>query len=174
MLTAKALRRLDMNLPKQPPLLPAMQLAFRAALAAGLAVALAELLGLQHPLYALIGAVIVSDLSPARTRQLGVKRLVGSALGAIVGATVSQFLPAVPWAIGVSVLAAMGLSYLLRLHSAAKISGYVCGIVMLGHGGEAWSYAFYRLVETLLGIGLATLVSFVPKLIPGDPPKPAA
>jgi uncharacterized membrane protein YgaE (UPF0421/DUF939 family) len=49
---------------------------------AGLAVAIAELLRLQYPLYALIGAVIVSDLSPSQTRQLGLRRLAGSALGA--------------------------------------------------------------------------------------------
>ncbi len=152
-------------------LTPAFQLSIRAALSAGLAVAIAELLRLQYPLYALIGAVIVSDLSPSQTRQLGLRRLAGSVLGATVGAAISQFLPSAPWAIGLSVLAAMFLSHLLHLQGAAKITGYVCGIVVLEHGAHPWSYALHRLIETILGIGVAILVSLVPKLIPIDKSK---
>ncbi len=153
------------------PLTPAFQLSIRAALSAGLAVAIAELLRLQYPLYALIGAVIVSDLSPSQTRQLGLRRLAGSALGATVGAAISYFLPSAPWAIGLSVLVAMFLSHLLHLQGAAKLTEYVCGIVVLGHGDHPWSYGLYRLTETILGIGMAVLVSLVPKLIPIDKSK---
>jgi uncharacterized membrane protein YgaE (UPF0421/DUF939 family) len=152
-------------------LTPAFQLSLRAAVSAGLAVAIAELLRLQYPLYALIGAVIVSDLSPSQTRQLGLRRLAGSVLGATIGAAISQLLPSAPWAIGLSVLSAMFLSHLLRLEGAAKITGYVCGIVVLDHGAQPWSYALYRLIETILGVGMAILVSLVPKLLPTNQSK---
>ena len=33
------------------------------------------------------------------------------------------------------------------------------------------SFGFYRLIEIILGVGLAVLVSLVPKLIPVDKPK---
>jgi uncharacterized membrane protein YgaE (UPF0421/DUF939 family) len=152
-------------------LTPAFQLSLRAAVSAGLAVAIAELLRLQYPLYALIGAVIVSDLSPSQTRQLGLRRLAGSVLGATIGAAISQLLPSAPWAIGLSVLSAMFLSHLLHLEGAAKITGYVCGIVVLDHGAQPWSYALYRLIETILGVGMAILVSLVPKLLPTNQTK---
>jgi uncharacterized membrane protein YgaE (UPF0421/DUF939 family) len=152
-------------------LTPAFQLSLRAAVSAGLAVAIAELLRLQYPLYALIGAVIVSDLSPSQTRQLGLRRLAGSVLGATIGAAISQLLPSAPWAIGLSVLSAMFLSHLLHLEGAAKITGYVCGIVVLDHGAQPWSYALYRLIETILGVGMAILVSLVPKLLPTNQSK---
>jgi uncharacterized membrane protein YgaE (UPF0421/DUF939 family) len=151
-----------------PPLTPALQLSIRAALAGGLAVAIAEFLQLPFPLYALIGAVIVTDLSPYQTRQLGLRRLAGSALGATIGAAISHYLPSDPWAIGLSVLVAMFLSHLLHLEGVAKLTGYVCGIVVLGHGDHAWSYGLYRLAETILGIGMAVLVSLFPKLISID------
>jgi uncharacterized membrane protein YgaE (UPF0421/DUF939 family) len=65
----------------------------------------------------------------------------------------------------------MFLSYLLHLHeAAAKVAGYVCGIVMLEHGDHPWSYALYRALETVLGIGLGVLVSLVPPLVPIDGP----
>jgi uncharacterized membrane protein YgaE (UPF0421/DUF939 family) len=152
-------------------LIAGLQLSVRAALSAGLAVGLAQFLRLEYPLYALVGAVIVTDLSASQTRQLGLQRLAGTVLGAMVGGGLSFLLPPSPGTIGLGILSAMFLSHALRLQGAAKVTGYICGIVLLEHHDQPWSYAFYRLVETVLGIGVALLVSLVPKLIPADTPK---
>ena len=119
----------------------------------------------------MIAAVIVTDLSAARTRRLGFLRLVGTVLGATLGALIAMP-PGAWWGIGLGVLVAMFLSRVLHLHEADKVTGYVTGIVMLNHGDHPWIYAFYRTMETALGIGLAMLVSLVPKLISIDEPKP--
>jgi uncharacterized membrane protein YgaE (UPF0421/DUF939 family) len=63
---------------------------------------------------------------------------------------------------------------LVRMQEGAKVAGYICGIVMLAYGAEPWSYAIYRLIETILGIGVAWVISLVPKLIPGDPSESQA
>lgn len=149
----------------------AVQLSVRAAVAAGLSLALARMLNLEFPIYAFIAAVIVTDLSPAQTRRLGWRRLVATVVGATCGAVLSGALPHGPWAIALGVLIAMLACNLVRMQEGAKVAGYICGIVMLSYGAEPWSYAFYRLFETTLGIGVAWVISLVPKLIPGEPPE---
>jgi len=154
-----------------PTWTPAIQLSIRAAISAAVTVEIAQLLGLQFPVNAMIGAIIVSDLAPTRTRELGIWRLGGSVLGATVGALFSAFVPSGVLMLGLSVFIAIFFSYLLRLHDAARLAGYVCGIVVLGHSQEPWTYALLRLVETILGVTVAILVSLVPKLIGVDEPK---
>ena len=98
----------------------AVQSSLRTAVAAASAVAIAQFLELEHPIYALISAVLVMDLSPLNTRQLAVHRFWGSLLGAVVGAVLSYPLPEGPVAIGVAILVAMLISYGLRMPAAAK------------------------------------------------------
>ncbi|HWM41185.1 MAG TPA: FUSC family protein [Burkholderiales bacterium] len=141
-----------------------MQLSLRVALAAMLALVFARLLHLQHPLYAMIAAVIVTDLSTAETHKLGLRRIAGTVLGGALGALLSLLLPSGVWAIGAGIFGAMFLSHVLRLPEAARVSAYTCAIVLLEHGDGPWFYAFYRTAETLLGIVIAILVSYVPKL----------
>lgn len=146
--------------------LSALQLATRASVAAALALTVARSLDLDFPTYAMIAAVIVTDLSPARTRELALPRLAGTVGGAATGAVLSMLLPPGALAVGVAIFVTMLLSNALRFESAARLAAYVCGIVILDHHGEPWRYATLRFVETLIGIVAAVGVSFVPKLLP--------
>ena len=149
----------------------AFQVSVRAALAAGVSVLLAQLCRFDHPIYALIAAVIVTDLSPSRTTKLGLQRLVATVAGASCGAVASMVLGASAWAIGLSIFFAMAICHLLRVSDGAKVAGYICGIVMIAHGEHPWIYAFFRLIETALGIGVAWLLSLVPMLIHVEEPE---
>jgi uncharacterized membrane protein YgaE (UPF0421/DUF939 family) len=143
----------------------ALQLSLRAAVAATLALVLAQLLQLQHPLYAMISAVVVTDLQPAETRKLAFPRLVGTVIGSVFGAAINTLLSPSPWTLGLGIMIAVFATHLIFRSAAAKVAGYVCGIVLLDHGETPWSYGFFRMIETALGIGAAMGVSVVPKLM---------
>src|SRR5436305_3059583 len=109
-----------------PSHIAAFQLSLRAASAAAFAIALGELLRLQFPVYAMISAVVVTDLQPSKTRELAIPRLVGTVLGATLGATICAALRPNAFEVGIGIFAAMFLSHLLRLRDAGRVAGYVC------------------------------------------------
>lgn len=148
--------------------LPATQLGLRAGVAGGVATWAAQVLGMEHPIYAFIGVVIVTDLSPALSWRLGLRRILATAVGSVCGAVLSQLLGSGPGAVGASVIVAMLIGYLLGAQDAAKVAGYICGIVVLDHSAEPWIYAAQRFGETGLGVGVAWAVSYLPKLISPD------
>ncbi len=145
--------------------IPEIVLALRAAFGSGLSVALAQVCKLEYPIYALIAAVIVTDFSSVKTRELGLQRIAGTVVGATCGAVLQSILQPSAWAIGVGILVAMLICNFSSVRGGAKIAGYICGIVMLAHGPKPWSYALFRLIETGLGIGVAWLISLVPSLV---------
>jgi len=148
-------------------IVPAVQLAIRAGLAALLSVGVAQYFGL-NVLQPLITCCLVIDLSPEDTRRLALKRLAATLLGGVLGASLGMVLPPNPMSVGLGVLAAMLASHLVRLDGAARLAGFVCGICVLRQG-DPWSYAYARLLETALGIGMAVLTSYVPKLVRVEP-----
>jgi uncharacterized membrane protein YgaE (UPF0421/DUF939 family) len=145
-----------------------IQLALRAALAAACAVAIAQYFKFEHPIYAFLAAVIVTDLNPSTSRQLGLQRLMATVVGAVCGAALTPLLPAGPIAIGISILVAMLVCQLLRMNEGAKVAGFICGIIVFDDSAEPWRTGFFRFAETVLGIGAAWVISHVPKLIRTD------
>jgi uncharacterized membrane protein YgaE (UPF0421/DUF939 family) len=149
----------------------ALQVAVRAAVAAGLSVAIAQYLRFERPHYAMIAAVIVTELSPEQTRQLGLMKFGGTVVGAGVGALLGQIMQPNPFSVGLGIVVSMLLSYALRLRDAARLAGFTSGIVLLNFSEAPWHYSYRRLLETTLGIAMAVLVSYVPKLIPTETRK---
>lgn len=142
-----------------------VQLAIRASAAAAMAYWAATRFHSEFAIYALIAAVVVSNLSPEETRKMAGPRLLGTVVGAVGGAVATYVLPVGPLALGVAIMVAMLTMYALRMQAAAKLSGYTAAIVMFTHTGNPWLYATERAFDNVLGIAAAVLVSYMPKLI---------
>jgi len=151
-----------------------VQLAIRASSAAAIAYWAATCFRSEYAIYALIAAVVVTNLSREETRKMAGPRLVGTVVGAVGGAVATYVLPVGPLALGIAILVAMLTMFILRMQAAAKISGYTSAIVMFTHAGDPWLYAAERAFDNVLGIGAAVLVSYLPKLIRESAPSDSA
>jgi len=141
-----------------------LRLPVRAGLAAGIAVGVATTFALGSPLYAVVSAVIVTDVDATQTRKLALPRILGTAVGALIGCLATLVTHPGTLSVAVGVLLPMLVCQLLRYPAAAKVAGYVSGIIILSFSTDPWSHARDRLVETLVGIGAAALVAAVPVL----------
>lgn len=139
----------------------AILLGVRAALASIIAVGIAQSMKLTYPLYAVVAAVIVTDVSSQRTQDSGVQRLLGTALGAASGPLfVLAFGDSLP-VMGAAIMTLIFVCYVAGYGEAAKLAGYVAGLVVLDHSDAPWTYARDRFVETSLGIVLAIVMSLL-------------
>jgi len=123
---------------------------------ATLAYSIAQALKLDYPIFALAAAVIATDLTPARSRELGFRRLVATAIGGLSGALAASMNLVGIWAVAPSILIAMLICQGVGAYEGARIAGYICGIiVLLDHDDSPRRYALFRTVETALGVLVA-------------------
>lgn len=126
---------------------------------------IAEFASLEYPIYAFIAAVIATDFVPSQSRFLAGSRLLATVIGAACGTVLSYLLEPGGVSLGCSILFAMVVCYVLQGQHGSRIAGYISGIIVLEHAADPWAYAFYRSLETALGVSIAVAVSFVPLLI---------
>ena len=141
------------------------QLAARAALGAGVSLAIARALNLETPVFALIAAVIVTDRDPAETRKLAIRRIISTAIGAVCGIALAQVLGQSSWEAIIAIFIAMMLSAAVTQLGDPKIAAYLCALIIINYSDQPLHYALYRFIETVLGISVAWAISLVPKLV---------
>jgi len=146
-------------------LVTATQIAVRVSVSACIALAIAQSLGLDTPIFAFISAVLVIDLDPAQSRQLGWRRIVATIVGGLCGAVMGQFFLPSPWTVGLSVMITMLLCQLLQASDGGRVAAFTCGVIMIIPGDGPLLQAASRLIETLIGVSVAWSISYVPKLI---------
>lgn len=148
-----------------------MQLAFRAAVGAGLSLAIARALNFDTPIFSLIAAVIVTDRDATETRKLAIRRVVSTAIGGACGVALAQALGSSSWEAALAIFIAMTLSIAVTQLGDPKIAAYLCAIILINYAANPLHYAFYRFVETVLGIIVAWVISLVPKLVRLEEPE---
>ena len=153
-----------------------LQLSIRAAISAGASAGIAHLLELPGAMYAMIGAIVVSDLKIGQVRRMGLLRTGGTIVGAVVGAATTAWMAPGALSITFAVMLSMFACHLLRIGGGAIISGIVSGLLVLEFSSDPWNFALVRTFETMLGIAVASVVVHVPMLLPVAPreqPAPA-
>ncbi len=135
----------------------------RTAVAAVVSVLVARLFRLPEAYWAAITTLVITQSSLGAALTVSWRRLVGTALGAAVGAVVaSQFGPHL-LVFGICVFILGLLCAVARAdRSAYRFGGVTVAIVLLvPRPGPAWRIAFHRFAEVSIGIGVALLLAWL-------------
>ena len=128
-------------------------------------------LGQMGPLYACIACIVCMQSTLGQTVQSGVSRLIGVAIGGVLGVAtlllgdrLDNGLLVLP-ILGVLCVAGLWISLLIQRPAACVMACIVpCVILITGvTGADRYYYAAARIIETVIGVCVAMLVN---KLLP--------
>ncbi len=132
--------------------------AAKTAFAASLCWWLALRFGLHDGYWGSISAIIVLQSNFGATISASRDRLLGTAIGAVLGFTFS-LLNILPWNYVLAVFAAIVICGLLGFRGSSRLAGVTITIVMLVQSASHKAVAFDRVVEVVLGILVAVAVT---------------
>ncbi|MDI3469929.1 MAG: hypothetical protein OJF62_001992 [Pseudolabrys sp.] len=130
-----------------------------------LALSIARWIGFDTPIFALIAAVIVTDRNPAETRRLAIRRVISTAIGALCGIGLAQFLGSSAWEAGMAIFVSIVASIAVTKLGDPKLAAYLSALIVINYANDPLHYALDRFLETALGIVVAWVISLVPRLI---------
>ena len=111
---------------------------------------------LREPYWAPIAAVVVLYPDREATRKAAIERFIGTILGSLVGWGSAAWWHQSLLFYGLAILVAVGLCYLLRLESAARLCAVsVTVITLIPRAEPAHLVAFHRFLEVSYGVTCA-------------------
>lgn len=156
------LRRLGLNAP-QPPRQAWARSAARFVAGAFLAALAAVLLGIpvEPAGWSVVAAIVVLGETTGQSVSASVNRAQGSVVGVLSGAIVQTLLPGLPLPllVALAVLVSLVACRVLRVGAGQRLGLALAGFFVFIPGADEWQMVAWRLFATLLGIGIALLVS---------------
>lgn len=133
--------------------------AVRTALAAGLSYWLTGLIHLPEGYWAVVSSIVVMQSEVGATVIASRDRLVGTAIGAVVGWGTAHVWHRSVSVFALSILLVMLICSALRIKNAGRLGGVaVAIIVLIPHTGPISHIAFFRFAEVTVGIVISLAV----------------
>lgn len=140
--------------------------AVKTALAVGLSLLVAHLLGSSLPIFAVIGAISVMSRNLNDTLHECLTQLAGTVIGFCVASCFVVLLPHPSFFLwmGLGTLIVIGLCLQLNLYFAVPLASIVfADICLYGGGNDQLWYGFHRLTDTVVGLAVAFVVNMAVK-----------
>jgi len=119
-----------------------------------------ELFKVTNPFFAAIAAIFAMESSIEATFVVVRDRMYGTVLGALVALGFVTFFPVNPITIGLGIIVVIYICNLFKWHGTIKITTIVFLAIALGvHDGDNVSYAFFRTIDTFIGLSISALVN---------------
>ncbi len=126
-----------------------------------------EILGFKNAFYACIASVVCMQQTVEETVKAGKSRLIGTSVAAVIGLVafyIGEWLsnPAIYlFLIPIGIIFIIQICVLLKCASSASISCVVYISILTSHriAGDNSTYPLSRIIETFIGVAVATLVN---------------
>ena len=139
-----------------------IELAVATGIAGALSLYAARFLQLPQGYWAAISSFIVLQSNVAATLGAARGRMIGTAIGAVMGAIFVRYLGAHPLWLGLAVVLTVLICQGLGLEDSYRLACVTVAIVMVVHSANsAWVTAGDRFLEVSLGIIVAVLVAAI-------------
>ena len=134
--------------------------ALRTTIAASLCWWLATRFGLREGYWGAISAIIVLQSHVGATIQASRDRMLGTLIGAVLGFSCT-LLGTLPWNYILAVFLAVVVCGLLGFRNSSRLAGVTVTIVMLVQSNSPRTVALDRVLQVVLGIMVALVVTFL-------------
>ncbi|GGN98023.1 FUSC family protein [Saccharibacillus kuerlensis] len=134
----------------------------KTALAVLICLLISKLLNLEYPFYAAIATIIAMESSITSSYAAGKNRTMGTLVGAAFGGLFAFIGPHNAYLSALGIIGVIAVCNMLKWNKSVSIAGIVFLAIMLNlQPHEApFAYAVHRVLDTLLGIGVAVLVNY--------------
>lgn len=134
----------------------------KTGVAVAITLLVCEFFKVTNPFFAAIAAIFAMESSIDGTLVVVRDRLFGTILGALVAIGFTSFVPVNPLTMGIGIIIVIYLCNLFKWEGTIKISTVVFVAIALGfeEGGQV-SYAFYRTIDTFIGLSISALINML-------------
>lgn len=123
---------------------------------------LAQWFRLPQGYWAVMSSIIVMQSNVQETISASLIRLVGTAIGAVIGGIFLQLYGVHVWVFGIAVLIVVLICIFLNLKQSYRLAAVTVAIIVLvNHTESPWMTAFHRFLEVSLGVVVALLISLL-------------
>ncbi len=138
-------------------------LALKMGIAGVASIFIANLLKLPQGYWAAFSAFVVIGTDMRTTLKASADRLLGTAIGAILGGVFAYFWGGHLLLFGLAVALTVLICEVLKLGPSYRLACVTVALVMLiGKSGSPWSMALHRFLEVALGIVVGVIISALP------------
>ncbi|OAB26554.1 hypothetical protein PMSD_25570 [Paenibacillus macquariensis subsp. defensor] len=134
----------------------------KTAIAILVCLIISNLLQLQYPFYAAIATMISMENSVTNSFTAGKYRMMGTFVGAGAGLAFATIQPENIWLCALGTIVAIYICNLLKWNKSIPIAIIVFLAIMLNLQGDSpLHYSINRIIDTLIGVGVAVMVNYL-------------
>jgi len=123
------------------------------------------------PVFAAIAALLVVQPSLSQSYLKAIERSAGVIVGVLVASGIALLVADPVWSLPLSVVLALGVAWAVRMTAGTTNQIAISALLVIAMGATSPSYAFDRIVETIVGALLAFVVNLI--LVPPVAVAPA-